>query len=159
MARHSGLALISWRTCSPSTLGNFKSSKTSFGGRLGERPLKAPRQNRKSRASSPSRTTSIRLFRLSLWSARRVSSTSCGSSSTSRISITSSVILSFPHKNRLVASIRRRLPETEKERSAFIEFRFGPDAATVLANNSLHGRQSHAGAFEVLPPVQALKDA
>ena len=39
------------------------------------------------------------------------------------------------------------------------DFRFGPDGAAVAAHNSFHRRQSDACSFEVLGPMQSLKNA
>ena len=48
--------LISRSTCKPSTLGSFRSRRTRRGGSSKVLLEKAPRQNKKFRASSPSRT-------------------------------------------------------------------------------------------------------
>jgi hypothetical protein len=49
--------------------------------------------------------------------------------------------------------------QCEPEGRSFIDFRLGPDAATMLANDELHRGQADPRAFEILVPVQALKDA
>src|SRR5207253_3484588 len=114
--------------------------------------------NRKSSASSPSRAITIRFFRFSLSSARKVSSTSCGSSSTRRISIASSVMVASRGGN-LRFPGRCFGAQAEIESSAFIHLGLRPDAAAVLVNDTLHHGQSHTGPFEILTAMQALKDA
>src|SRR5438876_12274765 len=114
--RQAALALTSCRTWSPSTFGNFRSSNTSLGGLAGDLALKIPRQNRKSRASSPSRATSILLLRLLLSRARSVSCKSFGSYWTSRLSFASSVI----------ASSRKRLWGLDFQAPSDLEEERGP---------------------------------
>ena len=47
----------------------------------------------------------------------------------------------------------------EVERRAFIDFRFGPNPAAMLVNDTLHRSQANARAFEVLPAVKALENS
>src|SRR5438552_12262813 len=99
----------------------------------------------KSKASAPSRTTWIRFVGLFFRKAWRVSSTSLGLSSTSKISI-------------MFSLIRDTLSESKAEGRSLIHFRFGPNAAAMTVDDALHGGQPHAGAFVVLGAVQALED-
>ena len=63
----------------------------------------------------------------------------------------------------LIVRIRARgltgICQGEAKRRSFIEFRLGPDAAAVLAENPVHCGQPNSRAFEILDSVQALKDA
>jgi hypothetical protein len=47
----------------------------------------------------------------------------------------------------------------KKERGATIYFGFGPDFASVLANDSLNGSQADAGALEIFLAMKALEDS
>jgi hypothetical protein len=47
----------------------------------------------------------------------------------------------------------------KKESRAFVYFTFRPNLSTVLPDNALNGRQSHASTLEVLGPVKTLEDA
>src|SRR5712692_5196857 len=91
-----------------------------------------------------------------------VISKSSGSSSTSRISISScsfvvTILPSLVTIGRWPCVVLRR--QAEKKGSTLIDLRFGPDAPAVLMNDSLNGGQSHACSFEILATVQPLKDA
>jgi hypothetical protein len=46
----------------------------------------------------------------------------------------------------------------KKERGAMIYFRFGPNLASVLSNDSLNGRQANACALEIFLAMKALED-
>src|SRR5690348_2269644 len=46
----------------------------------------------------------------------------------------------------------------EIKNRAFIQFSFGPDMTAMLVDNSFNRRQSDAGPFKLLSPMQALKD-
>src|SRR5712671_6951137 len=80
-----GSARIRCSTSMPSSLGSLRSSRTTAGIVGGSRPAYLPVQNRKSSASWPSLATETWLAMLALRSARSVSSSSFGLSSTSRI--------------------------------------------------------------------------
>src|SRR5713226_6390597 len=91
-----------------------------------------------------------------------VISKSSGSSSTSRISISScslvvTILASLVTIGRWPCVVLRR--QAEVKGSTLIDLRFGPDAPAVLMNDSLNSGQSHACSLEVLLAVQALKDA
>ena len=47
----------------------------------------------------------------------------------------------------------------KEERRAAIGGGLRPNAAVVLANDALHGRQADSGPFELLSPMKALEDA
>src|SRR5579872_699568 len=91
-----------------------------------------------------------------------VISKSSGSSSTSRIPISScslvtTILPSLVTIRGLPSVVLRR--KAEKKRSTLIDLRLGPDAPAMLMNDSLNSGQSHACSFEVLLAVQTLKDA
>src|SRR5580704_1634039 len=151
-----GSSLISFKTCSPSTLGSFKSSKTSRGRSSPPRAECSPRRNRKSSASAPSRARITRLATVHFFSACSASSASDGLSSTSRIS-TARVSGRFDLRGlRFVRWLRQR-SQREKKGSSGIQLRFGPDFAAVPANDPLHGNQANPRSFEVLLPMQPLE--
>src|ERR1700720_2608398 len=90
-----------------------------------------------------------------------VISKSSGSSSTSRIPISSCslvvpILPSLVTIRRLPSVVLRR--KAEETRSALIDLRFSPDAPAVGMNDSSNSGQPQAGSFEVLLAVQALKD-
>src|SRR5213594_2889770 len=80
-----GSARIRCSTSIPSSLGSLRSSRTTAGSVCGSRPACGPVPNRKSTASWPSLATKTLLAMLAFRSARRVSSSSFGLSSTSKI--------------------------------------------------------------------------
>src|SRR5213592_3405380 len=80
-----GSARIRCSTSMPSSLGSLRSSSTTAGVTGGSRPACLPVPNRKSTASWPSLATITLLAMLAFRSARRVSSSSFGLSSTSMI--------------------------------------------------------------------------
>src|SRR5437879_5221188 len=80
-----GSARIRFSTSMPSSLGSLRSSRTTAGIVGGSRPACFPVPKRKSTASWPSLATITLLAILALRSARSVSSSSFGLSSTSRI--------------------------------------------------------------------------
>src|SRR5205809_3830951 len=80
-----GSARIRCSTSIPSSLGSLRSSRTTAGSVCGSRPACGPVPNSKSTASWPSRATTTLLAMLAFRSARKVSSSSFGLSSTSMI--------------------------------------------------------------------------
>src|SRR5262249_17180997 len=140
---------------SPSTLGSFKSSRTRRGGLLPARDSYAPRQKRNSSASSPSRTTWTFSLTFSLRKAWRVSSTSFGLSSTSKISVMHGFKRApFRCRYAVLGSC-----ESEIECRAGIQFGLRPDPAPVFMDDPLDGGEADAGPFEILLAVQPLKNA
>src|SRR6266849_653754 len=101
----------------------------------------------KSSASAPSRATSIRLTILLLLNPSSANSTSLGLSSTNKISTPLSLIC-------ILSPVQCKI-----ECCTTVNSTFSPDTPTMTANNTLHGCQTHPGAFEVFCPVQALEDA
>src|SRR5689334_9755725 len=90
-----------------------------------------------------------------------VISKSSGSSSTSKISIASCslAVTIFPSLvtiRRLSSVVLRR--KAEEKGSTLIDLRFGPDASTMLMNDSLNSGQPHTRSFKVFLAVQPLKD-
>src|SRR2546427_536108 len=130
-----------FNTSNPSTFGSFRSSKMTFG-RFESLPL----PKIKSRASSPSRTTSMRFVRLFFFKACNASSTSLGLSSTNRISTGLWFIGASPFKS-------------EIESGAFIQLRLSPHAATMPVDDTLDDGETDTGPFVFLSPVQALEHA
>jgi len=49
--------------------------------------------------------------------------------------------------------------QSEIEGCTVVQFPLRPDSATVFLNDPLHGRQTDAGALEVLGAMQALEDS
>src|SRR6266853_3063616 len=90
-----GSARIRFSTSIPSSLGSLRSSRTTAGIAGGSRPAYLPVPNRKSSASWPSLAMATSLAMFAFLSARSVSSSSFGLSSTSRI-ILSIVFLPAP---------------------------------------------------------------
>src|SRR6267143_1649249 len=86
MARVRSSSLRRRSTSRPSTLGRFRSSRITLGATPISRSVLGPAPKKKSIASAPSRQTKSWLARWRDVSARRVSSTSAGLSSTKRIS-------------------------------------------------------------------------
>src|SRR5712692_4354634 len=131
-----------FKTSNPSTLGNFKSSKITFG-RLESTPL--PKM--KSKASSPSRATSIRFVRLFFLKACNASSTSLGLSSTSKISMG------------LLGFIRVSSVESEVKGRSFIQIGLRPHAAAMPVDDALDYGETDAGPLVFFGAVEPLKDA
>src|SRR5260221_13686687 len=90
-----GSARIRFSPSIPSSLGSLRSSRTTAGIAGGSRPAYLPVPNRKSSASWPSLAMATSLAMFAFLSARRVSSSSFGLSSTNRI-ILSIVFLPAP---------------------------------------------------------------
>src|SRR5713226_4425858 len=136
-----------FNTSNPSTLGSFRSSKITFGrcsfGRSEFTPL--PKMN--SKASSPSRTTSIRFVRLFFFRACNASSTSLGLSSTSKISMG------------LLGFIRVSSVESEVKGRSFIQIGLSPHAAAMPVDDALDDGETDAGPVVFFGAVEPLKDA
>src|SRR5213594_3289992 len=130
-----------FNTSNPSTLGSFRSSKMTFG-----RFESIPLPKMKSRASSPSRTTSMRFVRLFFFNACNASSTSLGLSSTNRISTGLWFIGASPFKS-------------EIESGALMQLRLSPHAAAMPVDDALDDGETDTGPFVFLSPVQALEHA
>src|SRR5208282_5278358 len=101
----------------------------------------------------------MRLARLFLRRAWRVSSASSGLSSTSSISTLFSSM--EPSSHRRGAGLPGPLEAFQREEKcrAFVHFRLGPDAAVVLVDDALHGHQSHSGALKIFGAMEPLEDA
>src|ERR1700691_5694056 len=151
-----GSSLISFKTCSPSTLGSFKSSRTSMGRSSPPRAEYSPRRNRKSSASAPSRARITRFATWHFFSACSASSASDGVSSTSRISTASVSGRLALRRRRFVGRLRQR-SQREKKCSSGIHLRFRPDFASVPPNDPLHGDEPNPGSLEILLPMQPLE--
>src|SRR5215831_1096688 len=138
---------IAASTSSPLIFGSFMSSSTTLGSWLPTRLANAPRANRKSSASTPSRAICRRLVRLFFFSARTVSSASDELSSTSSTSTSSTVTMDSPSRQR------------EVERRPLIGSGIGPDPPPMALENPLHQRQPHPRSLELVGRVQPLEHA
>src|SRR5215470_19444284 len=88
--------------------------------------------------------------RLCFCSARIVSTSSFGLSSTSRMRLS---------RNRSALSSMPGTPQGEEERCAAADLALGPDPAAMAVNDALHGGEPDAGAFEFGRRMQPLKRA
>src|SRR5258705_1405342 len=138
-------------TSMPSILGNFRSSRISFGKPL-VRALYSPVQKTKSSASAPSFNQIRLLARLFFLRARMVSSASVLLSSTSRIS---TCCISDNLFSRFLFRMRQR---KEKFRT-HVKLSFSPHATAVTAYKPMNNRQSYAGPRKFVGAVQALEHA
>src|SRR5881409_1365174 len=136
-------ARIALSTPRPSSLGSFRSRIASVGSGALARSACGPRAKRKSSASMPSRATTMGFIRWLRLTARSVSSTSSGLSSTSRMT--------------LFALLMFRLREIEEEGRAVARLGVHPDPAVVAVEDALHDRQADAGASELALVMQALE--
>src|SRR5438445_8271303 len=93
----------------------------------------------------PSRATTMGFIRWLRLNARRVSSTSSGLSSTSRMT--------------LFDSFMNRLPQAEEKRCPMARLGVHPDLAVVPAEDPLHDGQADARAGELALVMQALEGA
>src|SRR5438105_10385436 len=107
------------------------------------RPPCAPRANRKSSASMPSRATAMGFIRWLRLKARRVSAASSGLSSTSRMTLFESFMACFL--------------QAEEERCPVAGHRVHPDLPPVPAEDALHDGQPDARARELALVMQALE--
>src|SRR5208282_1740150 len=158
MARVCASRLTSCSTCNPSTLGSFRSRRMSRGAWSKVRLENAPRQKRKSSASSPSRTRWIWLASLLLRNACRASSASEELSSTKRISTASGSL-----KAGLLICDDCRFQwlrtEREVERSAAVDGGLGPNFAAVAMDDALDSRQTNTRPLEILLAMQTLENS
>src|SRR6267143_476607 len=135
------------RTSRPSSLGSFRSSRTTCG-RLGSRPLWRPVPKRYSSASTPSRATTTSFPILFFFSARSVSVTSSGLSSTSRMVL---ALIQLP------PDVGSEPSYGEVERGPLLDRPLAPHPATVAADDAAHRRQSDSRALELAGGVETLK--
>jgi hypothetical protein len=73
----------------------------------------------------------------------------------------SSSSLELPSTNKMTCSVMRADPfvESEVERGAAVDLTLGPDAASMAANDALHGFQTDADACELARGMQSLTDS
>src|SRR5690349_12017663 len=140
--RVSSLLRMRRSTSRPSILGSFRSRRMTCGRSCLSRSAYGPVQNRKSNASAPSRTTTSSFPILFFLSARRVSASSSGLSSTSRI------------------ILRSILPPSQsKVKGRSLSFgTFRPDPPAVDGNDPLYRGKTNTGARELADRMQPLKD-
>src|SRR5579863_9167801 len=115
-----------------------------------------PRQNRKSKACSPSRATSTWFARPPLRKACIPSSRSSGLSSTSRIS-TCSCPMRHLWRNTLAVTLFFSYREIKHRTLA--DFCLRPGMATMLLHDALHGRQTYPGSWKIFWEVQPLENS
>src|SRR6185503_10094587 len=136
-----GSARMRSRTSSPLSLGSLRSSSMTAGFLPVSLPWYLPLPKRKSRASRPSRVTTISLAMRDCLSARSVSSSSSGLSSTRRI-IFSAIAASF---------------QGEEKHRSLSRLRVGPDPAAVPAHDALHRGEADTGSRILARGVQPLE--
>src|SRR5581483_477275 len=144
------LVRSSWRmrrsTSSPSILGSLRSSRMTCGVCWASLPAYAPVRNRKSSASAPSLATTTSLVTLCLLRALKVSASSSGLSSTSRMTL----LANF-------GSSASAMSQREVEAGSLLCFTLCPNFAPVPAHDTLNRGQPNPGALEFVGPVQPLK--
>src|SRR5882672_8491424 len=157
-----------FNTSRPLNFGSFRSRRMTAGIRSRLRPSYWPLPKTNSRASLPSRVTTISLAIFACLSARRVSSSSSGLSSTTMIIFWDIARASFPIEVpssgvglrhiavRFFHAIRF---EREVERGALARLGIGPDPAAVPMDDPLHRRQPDARALILVARVQTLESA
>src|SRR6267143_1088775 len=168
-----------FNTSRPLNFGSFRSRRMTAGIRSRLRPAYWPLPNTNSSASLPSRVTTISLAIFACLSARRVSSSSSGLSSTTMISFwgiappsfstgplstTGSRSPVFPSSGLGLRHVAARFLhaigfEREVERGALAGLGIGPDAAAVPVDDALDRRQPDPRALILVARVQALKSA
>src|ERR1700741_856186 len=144
LVRSSARSLLS--TESPSSFGNFRSSKTSWGIDLFTWFVCESVPKKYSSAYTPSRTTTTSLTMLLLLRARRVNISSRALSSTSKITLC--LISNLPE-----------IWKREVEGRSLIHRTFSPNMAPVSINDALNSRQSDSRAFELGRGMETLEGA
>src|SRR6267378_3713079 len=170
-----------FNTSRPLNFGSFRSRRITAGIRSRLRPAYWPVPKTNSRASLPSRVTTISFAIFACFSARRVSSSSSGLSSTTMIIFWDIAPPSFsiaqPSTIGSRSAMKRHPPsglglrhvaarffhairfEREVERGALARLGIGPDPAAVPVDDPLHRRQPDPGALILVARVQALERA
>src|SRR5882672_4950516 len=168
-----------FNTSRPLNFGSFRSRRMTAGIRSRLRPSYWPLPKTNSSASLPSRVTTISFAIFACFSARRVSSSSSGLSSTTMIIFWDIAPPSFSIAP--LSTIGSRSPvfpssglglrhvgarsfhairfEREVERGALARLGIGPDPAAVPMDDPLHRRQPDARALILVARVQTLESA
>src|SRR6266513_4959194 len=148
-----GSARMRCSTSIPLSLGSFRSSRITAGIVIGSRPACLPVPNRKSSASWPSLATKTSFAMLALRSARSVSSSSFGLSSTRRIIFS---IIVFPALPR-APSVEFRVGRLERANRQKLRHRLGVNRGGKEVPLGLV-TTVHAQEFQLLHGLDSLRD-
>src|SRR6266702_4800904 len=148
-----GSARIRCSTSIPSSLGSLRSSRTTAGIASGSRPVCRPVPKRKSTASWPSLATTTLLAMFAFRSARSVSSSSFGLSSTSKIVFSIIVSPASP----AAPSVEFRGGRLERADRQKLRHRLGADGGGKEVPLGLI-TTVHAQEFQLLHGLDSLRD-